>query len=146
MTVRGAAVFLALVLAAPVQAAQPEILGAWRITDAQVAPWAQPDSGFSAEEEHRLVGSTLTFAKARITGLRPLSCQKPHYHFLDVPPDYLFQGGLTDPAAQAMALGFHPPKITTLETGCAGWIDFHFVDARTAMFGLNNRIYSVRKQ
>lgn len=146
MTVRRAASFLALAVAAPAQAAQPEILGAWRITDAQVAPWATPDSGFSAQEQHRLIGSTMTFAKTRITALRPLGCQKPHYRFLDVPPDYLFQGGLTDPAAQAMALGFHLPKITTLETGCAGWIDFHFVDARTAMFGLNNMIYTVRKQ
>lgn len=138
---------VALALVAPAQAAQPEIFGAWRITNAQVAPWAQPDSGFSAAEQHRLIGSNVTFAKARISGLRPLGCQKPHYRFLEAAPDYLFQGGLTDnPAAQAAALGFRRPTITTLETGCAGWIDFHFIDARTAMFGLNNMIYTVRKQ
>jgi hypothetical protein len=142
----GAVLASAVALASPAYAAQPDIYGPWLIAEAQVAPWAKPDSGFSAEEQHRLIGSKVIFAKTRITGLAPLGCQKPHYRFLEAAPDYLFQGVLTDPATQAAALGFRLRTITTLETGCAGWIDFHFVDVRTALFGLNNMIYTVRKQ
>jgi hypothetical protein len=147
MSVRWAGAVLALGLAAQAQAAQPDIYGPWLITGAQVAPWAKPDSGFSVEEQHRLIGSKVVYAKTRITGPTPLACNKPHYRFLEAAPDYLFQGGLTDdPPAQAAALGFRLRTVPTLETGCAGWIDFHFVDARTALFGLNNMIYTLRKQ
>ena len=65
---------------------------------------------------------------------------------LDVGAEYLFQGGLTAPAAQAAALGFRGPRIATLETGCAGAIDFHFVNAKTALFALDNMVYTLRKQ
>jgi hypothetical protein len=34
--------------------------------------------------------------------------------------------------------------IRTLETGCE--IDFHFVDAATAEIGLNDRVYTLKKQ
>jgi hypothetical protein len=143
-----AGVALATVLAAivPAQAAEPDFYGPWLITEARTAPWAKSDSGFSAEEQHRLIGSKVVYGKTRITGPSPLGCDKPHYRFLEATPDYLFQGGLTEPAAQAVALGFRLQTITTLETGCEGWIDFHFVDARTALFGLNNMIYTLRKQ
>jgi len=141
-----AAALLALVLAAPVQAAQPDIYGTWLITEARAAPWAKAESAFDTAEQRRLIGSKLIYGKMRITGPRPLACNRPRYRFLEAPPDYLFQGGLTDPAAQAVALGFRLHTITTLETGCEGWIDFHFVDARTALFGLNNMIYTLRKQ
>jgi hypothetical protein len=143
----GAVLASALALAAPAQAAEPDFYGPWQITEARTAPWAKAESAFSAEEQHRLIGSKVIYAKTRITGPAPLGCEKPHYRFLEAAPDYLFQGGLTDdPAAQAAALGFRLQTIPTLETGCAGWIDFHFVDARTALFGLNNMIYTLRKQ
>ena len=143
----GTVLALALALAAPARAAEPDFYGAWLITEARIAPWAKADSGFSTQEQHRLIGSKVIYAKTRITGPAPLGCAKPHYRLLEAAPDYLFQGGLTDdPAAQAAALGFLSPAITTLETGCAGWIDFHFIDPRTALFGLNNMIYTVRKQ
>ncbi|MDB5723917.1 MAG: hypothetical protein JWQ16_671, partial [Novosphingobium sp.] len=62
------------------------------------------------------------------------------------PPANLFQGGLTAPAAQAAELGFRPAAIPTLETGCEGLIDFHFTEAGTALFALNNNIYTLRRQ
>jgi hypothetical protein len=53
----------------------------------------------------------------------------------------LFQGSLTNADKQAKALGFAGKTVTTVETGCEGAFDVHFVDADHAMFGLNNRIY-----
>jgi hypothetical protein len=140
---------LAATLASPPEAAaaEPDYFGAWLITDARVAPWAKAgeEATFSEAEARRLIGSKVIYRKARIEGPTPLACSKPHYRLLDVRPEGLFQGTLTDPVAQAHALGYRAGTIPTLETGCEGWIDFHFVDARTALFALNNRIYTLRK-
>jgi len=53
---------------------------------------------------------------------------------------------MTKLAAQA---GFRGPKGTkwkTLETGCGNELDFHFIDPMTAAFGLNNVVYTLKKQ
>jgi hypothetical protein len=44
----------------------------------------------------------------------------------------------------AASLGFSATSIKTLETGCE--IDFHFVDATTTEIGLNNTVYTLKKQ
>jgi hypothetical protein len=44
----------------------------------------------------------------------------------------------------AASLGFAAGSIQTLETGCE--IDFHFVDAATAEIGLNDNVYTLKKQ
>jgi hypothetical protein len=138
---------LALAAATSPSAAEPDFLGTWLITRAQVAPWARPgQAAFDTAEQHRLIGRKVVYAKTRITGPAPLGCVKPHYRQFDALPDYLFQGGLTEPVRQAQALGFRLRTIPTLETGCEGDIDFHFIDSRTALFGLNNLIYTLRKQ
>jgi hypothetical protein len=49
-----------------------------------------------------------------------------------------------DPARLAASLGFSPGTIKTLETGCE--IDFHFVDDTTAQIGLNDYVYTLKKQ
>jgi hypothetical protein len=49
-----------------------------------------------------------------------------------------------DPNKIAASLGFSGTSIRTLETGCE--IDFHFVDATTAEIGLNNYVYTLKKQ
>jgi hypothetical protein len=49
-----------------------------------------------------------------------------------------------DPNKIAAALGFIGNRIKTLETGCE--IDFHFVDATTAEIGLNDYVYTLKKQ
>jgi hypothetical protein len=129
------------------QASEPDFYGPWLITGAQVAPWARPGhDAFDTAEQHRLIGAKVIYGKARITGPPPLGCVKPHYRQFDASPDYLFQGVLPDPVPQARTLGFRLRAIPTLETGCEGAIDFHFVDSRTALFGLNNMIYTLRKQ
>ena len=49
-----------------------------------------------------------------------------------------------DPGKIAASLGFSGASIKTLETGCE--IDFHFVDAATAEIGLNDFVYTLKKQ
>ena len=34
----------------------------------------------------------------------------------------------------------------TLATGCETEVDFHFIDPTTAAFGLNNVVYTLKKQ
>lgn len=142
-----AAALAAALLPGTALAASLDFYGTWLIAEARVAPWAKAgESAFSLEEQHRLVGSKVIYRKTRIDGLAPLGCARPHYRVIEVPPDYLFQGTLTQPAAQAQALGFRSARIATLDTGCEGAIDFHFVDPTTAMFALNNMIYTLRRQ
>ena len=67
--------------------------------------------------------------------------------------DMIFQGAFdemqraskkADPKALAASLGFSGSKIKTLETGCE--IDLHFVDDSTAEAGLNDYVYTLKKQ
>lgn len=137
---------LASLAAAPACAADPSWLGTWRIAEARPAPWVgKGDHVTSASDIPHLVGRTVIFRQERIDGPAPLACLGPKYQRRVVGPDYLFQGGLTAPAAQARALGFGA-SIVTLETGCEGAIDFHFTNPDTARFALDNMIYTLRRQ
>ena len=81
------------------------------------------------------------------------ACKWPHYKVSDFSADMLFQGQCgemhhadhsKDPLQLARALGFTGTTFKTLETGCE--IDWHFVDPRTAEIGLNNFVYTLKKQ
>ena len=87
----------------------------------------------------------MVFAADRIDAPPPLACAGPRYEIKTSPPEGLFQGNLTDADKQAAALGYRSPQIMTLETGCPDIIDFHFVDANTAMFALDNRLYRMER-
>jgi hypothetical protein len=139
---------LACLAALPATAAAPQrpFYGRWLIAEAHSAPWYNPsDSGTRPFDDH-LVGKSIVYMPSRIVGPRLLACKGPRYRMLETTPDYLFQGGLTAPAAQAAALGFRGSRIATLETGCAGAIDFHFINDSTALFALDNMVYTLRKQ
>jgi hypothetical protein len=67
----------------------------------------------------------------------------------------LFQGAFgemhardksVDPAKVAATLGFRGSLWKTLETGCGNELDYHFLDAGTSAFGLNNYVYILKKQ
>lgn len=137
---------LAVLIAQPAWAADPDYRGTWVIAEARPAPWIGSEAELFPDEKRRLIGAKVTYGQTSIDGPAPLACDKPVYEMLDVPPEGLFQGGLALPAEQAQALGFRSRTIPTLQTGCEGWIDFHFVDGRTALFALNNMIYTLRKQ
>jgi hypothetical protein len=127
-------------------AAEPEFVGAWTVTSSEPAPWADAHEKPVASDIKALIGHAVAFQRDRIDGPSPLGCRKPNYQLKPYAPDMLFQGGLDKPGTQAAALGFKDKTIKTLETGCEGAIDFHFLDSDDALFALNNRIYKIQRK
>jgi hypothetical protein len=134
-------------------AADPPYLGTWKIAGAAVAPWSTPQRNPDASERARLMGKTIVFKSKAIAGPQPFACQGPHYKLTDYTADLLFQGAFdemrrqdksVDPGKIAAGLGFRGEAVRTLETGCE--FDFHFVDASTAQVGLNDYVYTLKKQ
>jgi hypothetical protein len=136
-------------------AADTFYLGTWKITSAAVAPWydrpGQPDTA----EMKGLVGKTVTFTTGAVQGPREVGCKGPHYTIKTYPADMLFEGAFgemhsknkaADPGKIAAGLGFKGTKWKTLETGCEVEISYHFLDETTAAFGLNNYVYTLKKQ
>jgi hypothetical protein len=119
-------------------------LGDWTIVSRQMAPWALPDDTPVASDIKALMGKTVTFAPKSIRAPQPLGCNDVKYKVDTYTSDLLFEGGLTNPDRQAAALGFHDKAIPTLIPGCE--IEFHFLDADTALFALNNSIYRLQRK
>jgi hypothetical protein len=137
----------------PANAADSFYIGKWKLIGAIVAPWADPKQKPDSTEQSRLIGKTIVFKAGEITGPPPFACKAPHYKESDYTPDMIFQGAFeqmqsknksVDPNKLAASLGFAGSSIKTLETGCE--IDFHFVDAATAEIGLNDNVYTLKKQ
>jgi hypothetical protein len=151
-----AACFASLALfvtANPARAADTSYLGTWKLTDAVVAPWADAKRKPDEAEKTRLIGKAVVVTAKQISGPNPLACSAPHNKVGDYAADMIFQGALgelqaanksVDPAKLAASLGFSGKRIKTLETGCE--IDLHFIDATTAEIGLNDYVYTLRKQ
>lgn len=131
-------------------------MGSWKIVSATVAPWQDghpyPDD---AAEMKSLVGKTVVIQAKAIAAPHAVACQGPHYQVKDYPADMLFQGafgemhrrdGSADPVKIAARLGFRGSSWKTLETGCGNELDYHFLDPTTADFGLNNFVYTLKKQ
>ncbi len=131
----------------------PEVAGRWVIAKAAIAPWSDPLQAGGPQEEKRLVGKTVVFGPRSIAGPSPLGCKHPVYTVRDDPPDMLFEGGLAEPdrsgkprnaVALARALGMTTSTVRTVEIGCSE-ISLHRFAPDTLVFGLNNRIYSLRR-
>jgi hypothetical protein len=144
-----------LTLSTALFAADPFYLGTWKITGAVEAPWADAAHKNDAAEMKSLVGKTVIFKAAEIVGPRQLACKAPHYAVKDYPADMLFQGAFgemhtkdksADPQKLAEKVGFKGKSWKTVETGCATELDFHFIDPSTTTFGLNNYVYTLKKQ
>jgi len=131
-------------------------LGAWKITAAAPAPWQSgPPYTDDTAEMKSLVGKTVVIQPKAIVGAQPVACQGPNYRVKDYPAGMLFQGAFdemrrrdksVDPAKIAAKLGFRGSSWKTLETGCGNELDYHFLDPTTADFGLNNYVYTMKKQ
>jgi hypothetical protein len=126
------------------KAADSFYIGTWKISAAVVAPWADPKRKPDSAEQARLLDKTIVFKANAIAGPRKET---------DFTADMIFQGAFeemqsknksVDPNKIAASLGFIGNRIKTLETGCE--IDFHFVDATTAEIGLNDYVYTLKKQ
>jgi len=136
-------------------AADAFYLGAWKISSAVVAPWADPARKADDAERKTLVGKTVTIRPAEIAGPRAVACRGPRYRLRDDGADMLFQGAFeemrnrdksVDPAKLAARLGFRGTAWKTLETGCGNEIELHFPGAGTAEFGLNYYVYILKKE
>jgi hypothetical protein len=137
-------------------AAEPFYIGTWKISTAAVAPWHDgPPYEADRAEMKSLVNKTIVIQSKAILGPRPVACKGPNYQIKDYPADMLFQGAFgemhrrdasADPAKIAAKLGFRGESWKTLETGCANELDYHFLDPATAAFGLNNYVYTLKKQ
>jgi hypothetical protein len=138
----------------PARAADPFYLGTWKFTAAVVAPWAAPAARKpNKTERDALLGKTVSIRPKEITGPRAFVCQRPKYALKDYPASDLFEGAFgemrerdpaLDPNKLAARLGFTGEKFATLETGCE--FDWHFVDQTTVKIGLNDWVYTLKKQ
>jgi len=143
-----------VVASSSARAADQSYIGTWKISAAVVAPWADPKRKPDSSEQSRLLGKTIDLSAKRINGPSPFACAGPHYKVSSFAADLIFQGAFgemqssnksVDPNKIAASLGFSKPgSIKTLETGCE--IDFHFVDDATAEIGLNDYVYTLKKQ
>lgn len=140
-----------LIATAPSRAADQFYLGEWKIESAVEAPWARPK--ISPSEKNRLMGKMVTLKAKEIAGPQPLACKGATYKVTDYSADMLFQGAFEemhdankalDPQKLAESLGFSGKAVQTLETGCE--IDWHFVNPTTAKVGLNDFVYTLKKQ
>ncbi len=136
-------------------AADPFYIGTWKIASTATAPWSTRDLPPDEPERTALMGQIVTFKSNEIAGPRQVACKDPKYKVVNVPPEGLFQGSFDemhqhdksiDPAKEAAKVGFHGKSFKTLQTGCAIEIDWHFIDPTTTTFGLNNVIYTLKKQ
>jgi hypothetical protein len=148
--------FMLALLGVSAQAADPFYIGSWKIASAAIAPWqvARPYGDDTAEMKS-LVGKTVIIQQKAILGPRIIACKGPHYQVKDYPADMLFQGEFgemhrrdpsADPVKIAARLGFQGSSWKTLETGCGNELDYHFLNPTTAAFGLNNYVYTLKKQ
>jgi hypothetical protein len=146
--------FVVLTATGPTDAADTFCVGTWKISATVMAPWADPKQKPGTSEQARLTGKSVELAAKRISRPNPFPCAAPHYKVSDFTADMIFQGAFgemqsnnkrVDPNKIAASLGFTKPgSIKTLETGCE--IDFHFVDEATAEIGLDNVVYTLKKQ
>jgi hypothetical protein len=128
-------------------------LGAWRFDSAVVAPWADPGRKPDPSEKNALMGKSVIIAPTSISGPKVFACRGPHFKLSDVTADMLFQGAFggmhdkdnsADPQKIATSLGFAGTSFKTLATGCE--IDWHFVNPTTAEIGLNDYVYTLKRQ
>ena len=134
-------------------AAQARFAGQWVIAKTAVASWARnPRDPADTADARRLVGQRLVIGPARLRAPQPLGCAHPTYAFRDAGADTLFEGGLnadgadrpTDPGALARALGMTTRTVRGMTASCSE-VEFFLVGPDTMLFGLNNRVFTVRR-
>jgi hypothetical protein len=150
------AAFVLGIVVPAASAADNFYLGTWKIASAVVAPWwDDPVHKPDATGMKALLGKTITITAKAILGPSTFACRDPRYEVKDYPADWLFEGSFgemhardktADPAKLAAALGFRGSSWKTLKTGCASEIEYHFIDSTTAAIGLDNYVYTLKKQ
>lgn len=132
--------------------------GRWMITGAVHAPWEDPAHPMVTDDEQRYDGKVVTITRDSINGPDLLGCGKTEMTVETLPFAGLFEGGLAadpkDPSGAydedkartlALQLGFTTEPVPTLFQDCSE-ISLHYRDPTTLLFGLDNRIFIMKKQ
>lgn len=122
--------------------------GSWDVIDVQPAPWVEADYKGPVNEE--IAKGRITFMGNSVQAPGFLNCDKAKFELSTVPPEYLFQGGLSDPQKQAAALGHKGGEIQNLAMSCDRsdadvYMDFSLIDADLMVFALDNMIYRLTR-
>jgi hypothetical protein len=137
-------VLCALVAATPVAGrAQEAFAGTWTVRAWEPAPWLDAAGRRRTTPDSTVLGARIVVTPRRVTGPAILGCTRGAPRTLTVPYEGLFQGVLDAPAAQAPALGFRAPRVRTLASACA--VELHLREPDTAMFALDNVLYTLRR-
>ncbi len=127
------------------------LLGRWQISAAAVAPWIGVEKIHTIRESDvgRLVKQRVTFEAGAVASPDPLmACKEPRYEPTRIPPAGLFQGNLPEPKADvAKALGLPGGEVPGIDVACSnGRFSYHFRDKDTALFALDNVIYTLKRR
>jgi len=127
------------------------LLGNWRIVSAGVAPWIGADKILTIKEDdaRRFVKQKISFTAGQVKSRDPLlACKGPRYEPTKIPPAGLFQGNLPEPKADvAKALGLPAGDVPGVDVACPNSLfSYHFRDKDTAMFALDNVIYTLKRR
>jgi hypothetical protein len=124
--------------------------GTWKTAGAQVAPW-WTEPGAPPEMNSEFQNTPIVFAAGKSTGPTIVTCKAPTYADSLVRPRTLFEGHLRDIEADIKALGFTGEEITQLNLSRTDdnkdvSLDFPMVDDKTILLGLDNMIYTLKRQ
>lgn len=123
-------------------------LGTWTVSDAQAGPWVAANVRVGVNP--RIRNAIITFTATSVTGPEPLGCAKAVYELKMAGPEFLFEGGLTDPKPQARALGFTTDTFQAMSFSCDRpdadiSMDYAMPDRNTVVFALDNIIYTMKR-
>lgn len=152
--VLGAVVAVVLAVAAGTQLrpgradAESAFVGSWDVTNVEKAPWVEGDYQPMVHED--IAKGRITFMEHSVQAPGFLNCDKADFEVTKVPPEFLFQGGLTEPLKQAADLGFKGGEIQNLAMSCIRddadiSMDFSMIDADHIVFALDNMIYHLAR-
>lgn len=124
--------------------------GTWKTATAQVAPW-WTEPGAPPQMDPEFQNTPIVFAASKSSGPPIVACKAPIYTIDIMHPRALFEGHLQDPAKEAAALGFAGEDITKMNFNCTDdnkdvSLDFPMVDDNTILLGLDNMIYTLKRQ
>lgn len=128
--------------------AEEPFAGSWDVVDVQPAPWVE--GGAQAPIHEEIAKGRITFMANSVQAPGFLNCDKARFEITKVPPEFLFQGGLTDPATQAAALGYQGGEIENLAMTCESGnadisMDFSLIEDGVIVFALDNMIYRMQR-
>ena len=124
-------------------------MGRWRQSAVVVAPWAKPTDSKEPNPEFAEVDTVFMPTSASGPGI--VTCEKATWAVKSLPVEGLFEGNLPDPWEDAKKLGVTAAISTVLHQGCAsstGDLELQFVkvDDDTLLLGLDNMIYTLKRQ